>query len=858
MIGKTISHYKILEKLGEGGMGVVYKAQDIKLDRLLALKFLPPQLVASEAEKARFLQEAKSASALNHPNVCVIHDIQEEKGQQFIVMEYVDGVTLRKKFESKALSVNEAITYAIQIGEALKEAHSQGIVHRDIKSDNIMINSKNQVKVMDFGLAKLKGSLKLTKTSSTVGTLAYMAPEQIQGGEIDARSDIFSFGIVLYEMLTGQLPFKGEHEAAMMYSIVNEDPEPIQKYLPDTSSDLIHILNRLLEKTPDDRYQSMADVVIELRRLKKDTSRVHRVPEAIVSQPLPTEPKIISQPSFFRKNLIWLVGLAVLVIGSVVVIFFLQPFKVSKQVAKRVVVVPFQNQTGDPSLNSLGRMIADWTTQSLLQTGLAEVVPPEKVPELEKLKSVRSIAKATGASMIVIGSYYKLGDTIEFQAKVMDANEKLLTAIEPVTSEARKTMDGVESVRQRVLGALALVLDKRLEGWATQVSKPPKYDAYQQYVQGLDLFSKQFDYQGALEYFKRAYTIDTSFFFPLTDACAAYINLGQLAQADSLVRFLNLRRAQLTPLQQLGLDEESGWVSGDRMKCLNAVREAAKIAPGPFYAYEWGLDAFLVNRPKEAVEAFKMADQEQVWLFYWGFFTASYHLLGEHKKELEIAKQARKRFPTSLSALNYEIRALAALGKIEEVKKLIEESLTLTKPGIATGTPGGTMRGAGEELRAHGYADAAMTIFDQSVQWYKSRPAEEMDSLLRNAYALTLYDARRWEEAKSIFEELAKDSPDNIDYQGWLGLIAARQGDKEKALRVSEWLKNLKKPYLFGGYTYNRACIAAILGDKDQAIALLKESFLQGRSYSIDLHTDVDFESLWDYPPFKELLKPKG
>ena len=191
MIDKTISHYKILEKLGEGGMGVVYKAQDIKLDRLLALKFLPPQLVASEAEKARFLQEAKAASALNHPNVCVIHDIQEEKGQQFIVMEYVDGVTLRKKFESKPLTVNEAITYAIQIGEALKEAHSQGIVHRDIKSDNIMINSKNQVKVMDFGLAKLKGSLKLTKTSSTVGTLAYMAPEQIQGGEVDARSDIF-------------------------------------------------------------------------------------------------------------------------------------------------------------------------------------------------------------------------------------------------------------------------------------------------------------------------------------------------------------------------------------------------------------------------------------------------------------------------------------------------------------------------------------------------------------------------------------------------------------------------------------------------------------------------------------------
>ncbi|MDP3024448.1 MAG: serine/threonine-protein kinase [candidate division Zixibacteria bacterium] len=856
MLGKTISHYKILEKLGEGGMGVVYKAQDIKLDRLLALKFLPPHLVASEAEKARFLQEAKSASALNHPNVCVIHDIQEYEGQQFIVMEYVDGATLRKKFESKPLTVNEAISYAIQIGEALKEAHSQGIVHRDVKSDNIMINSKNQVKVMDFGLAKLKGSLKLTKTSSTVGTLAYMSPEQIQGGEVDVRSDIFSFGIVLYEMLAGQLPFRGEHEAAMMYSIVNEEPEPIQKYLPDAPSDLVHIFNRLLEKTPDDRYQSMADVVIELRRLKRDTSRVHRVPEATMSQPLPTEPKNSPRPRFFRKNLIWLVGLAVLVIGAVVVIYLLHPFKASKSVVKRVIVVPFENKTGDPSLNSLGRMVADWTTQSLLQTGLAEVVPPEKVPELEKLKNVRSIAKATGASTIVMGSYYKLGDTIQFQAKILDANEKLLVAIDPVSSPVAKTMDGVEAVRQRVLGALAMVLDKRLEGWVKLGSKPPSYEAYQQYMQGFDLFLKQFDYPGAIEYFKRAYAIDTSFIQPLYFTCAAYANLGQLAQVDSLVRFLNLRRAQLTPLQQLGLDRISSWVSGDRMKSLNATREAVKIAPGFVYAYDWGYDAFLVNRPKEAIEAFKMADQEQQWIPYWNYFTASYHVLGEHKKELEIARQSRKRYPTSLYTLGYEIRAFAAMGKMEEIKKLLEESLTF--PKLATYDPGGLMRRVAEELRAHGYRDVAMTIFDQAIQWYRSRPAEEMDSLRRYDYGLTLYDSRRWEEAKSIFEELAKKSPDNIEYQGYLGFIAARQGDREKALKVSEWLKNLKKPYLFGEHTFYRACIAAILGEKDQAVTLLKDSFLQGFTYSLDIHRDFDFESLWDYPPFKELLKPKG
>lgn len=265
MIGQTISHYKILEKLGEGGMGVVYKAEDTKLKRTVALKFLPKGLEALEPEKARFLQEAQAASALNHPNICAIHALAEHEDQQFIDMEFVDGVTLREKIEQcraqSLFALQDAIQYAIQIGEALHEAHAHSIVHRDVKPENIMVNSKNQIKVMDFGLAKLKGSLKLTKTSSTVGTLAYMAPEQIQGGEVDARGDIFSFGIVLYEMLTGHLPFRGEHEAAMMYSIVNEEPAPLQKFLPDVSPELVHIVITVLEKDPNDRYQSAADMV---------------------------------------------------------------------------------------------------------------------------------------------------------------------------------------------------------------------------------------------------------------------------------------------------------------------------------------------------------------------------------------------------------------------------------------------------------------------------------------------------------------------------------------------------------------------------------------------------------------------
>jgi serine/threonine protein kinase len=297
MIGQIISHYKILEKLGEGGMGVVYKAQDTKLDRFVALKFLPAHATINAETKGRFTQEAKAAASLNHPNICTIHGVDEIDGNLFIVMEYIDGGTLREKLPYT--KVDDAVSIAIQIGEALHEAHSKGIVHRDVKADNIMLTSKGQIKVMDFGLAKLKGSLKLTRTSSTVGTLAYMAPEQIQGGEVDQRSDIFSFGVLFFEMLTGKFPFRGEHEAALLYSIVNEDPESITKYIPDASSGLQNIFEKALEKDPAVRYHSADEMVVDLRRTKKQTSRVSK----IISIPSEgSQPNIAVQKKDTPKN----------------------------------------------------------------------------------------------------------------------------------------------------------------------------------------------------------------------------------------------------------------------------------------------------------------------------------------------------------------------------------------------------------------------------------------------------------------------------------------------------------------------------------------------------------------------------
>lgn len=235
MIGTVISHYKILEKLGEGGMGVVYKAEDTKLKRTVALKFLSQRLSSGDQDRERFLQEAQSASALNHPNVCTIYDIQEFEGGTFIVMEYVDGKTLRDA--KPEINIKQAVEIVTQVAEGLAAAHEKGIIHRDIKSDNIILRPDGRAQIMDFGLAKLQGSSVLTKAGSTIGTTAYMSPGQLQGEEADHRTDIFALGVVMYELLSGQLPFKGSHEAAVMYEIVNVDPAPLTTARPEIEPD---------------------------------------------------------------------------------------------------------------------------------------------------------------------------------------------------------------------------------------------------------------------------------------------------------------------------------------------------------------------------------------------------------------------------------------------------------------------------------------------------------------------------------------------------------------------------------------------------------------------------------------------
>lgn len=306
MVGKIISHYKILEKLGEGGMGVVYKAEDTKLDRKVALKFLPPHASLDADANARFQREAKAAAALNHPNIITVYEIGEHEGRAFIVMEYIKGQSLREKMKTATapLLIDEVINIASQVCEGLVAAHQAGITHRDLKPENIMIATDGRIKILDFGLAKLRGVTKLTADATTLGTISYMSPEQARGEEVDHRTDIWSFGVVLYEMLTGQLPFRGEHEAAMMYSILNEEPQPIASLCVNVPRSLEQIVKKAMQKERSGRYQHMDELLTESKLLKKELD------SGTTKQPLP-KAKFAQ-----RKKLYLSVGIVVLFLSG--------------------------------------------------------------------------------------------------------------------------------------------------------------------------------------------------------------------------------------------------------------------------------------------------------------------------------------------------------------------------------------------------------------------------------------------------------------------------------------------------------------------------------------------------------------
>ncbi|MFH1446116.1 MAG: protein kinase [Chloroflexota bacterium] len=473
MIGKTISHYRILEKLGEGGMGVVYKAQDTKLDRVVALKFLPKHLLCDEEAKTRFAHEAKAASALNHTNITTIHEIDEVEGECFICMEYVEGKSIKELIKEKTLSIEEVLKSAIQIAEGLNAAHKKDIVHRDIKSDNIMLTHEGLVKIMDFGLAKLKGVSKLTKTGTTVGTMQYMSPEQAQGIDVDQRSDIFSFGVVLYEIITGQLPFKGEHEAAIIYSILNDTPEPLARYKTGVPDELQRIVGKMLDKDRSARYQHSDDLLADLRAYSKQGL------SSIVEKP--------HRDLWNRYVVTSAVAILVIIAGYwIVTTYVLHGTKNPESGRKMLAVLPFQNFSPDPDQD----YFSDGLTEELI-TNLSTVKSLCVISRSSAMtfkgsnKKVPEIAKELKVQYIVEGSVRKAGKELRITAQLIDAaNDAHLWA-----NTYTGTLDDVFAMQDSVTRAIVEAIRVQLTPDETQQLEKRSFNntaAFEYYLRGKD------------------------------------------------------------------------------------------------------------------------------------------------------------------------------------------------------------------------------------------------------------------------------------------------------------------------------------------------------------------------------------
>jgi serine/threonine protein kinase/tetratricopeptide (TPR) repeat protein len=531
MIGQTVSHYEIIERLGGGGMGVVYKAKDLRLDRFVALKFLPADLTRDSDAKQRFVHEAKSASALDHTNICTIHEIDETPdGQIFIVMAFYDGETVKKKIERGPLKLDEAVGIGIQVAQGLAKAHESGMIHRDIKPANVMVTCDGIAKIVDFGLAKLTGMSRITRTGTSVGTVGYMSPEQAQGEPADHRSDIWSLGAMLYEMVTGQRPFRGDYDNAVMYSILNAQPEPMTGLRTGVPMELERIVGKAMAKSPAERYQHIDELLVDLNRVRREAGQT----VTQMSAPAVTASR--------RKKTRWkrIVVPTAMFLGLVAAFFLLKPAlfdEVLVSEPKPIAVVSFTNQTGDRAYDYLSEAIPNLLISSLEQSRYLRVMTFERMRDLlDQMgkKDVRIIDKDLGFELcrregvqaIVVGSFVKGGETFATDVKVLDVNTKEL--LKSVSARG----EGVQSILNSQIDELSREIargvglsQRKVESSATQIaqSMTPSMDAYNFFLRGREDFEK-FYYASAAQFLEKAVALDTNF-------AVAYLYLARTRSA---------------------------------------------------------------------------------------------------------------------------------------------------------------------------------------------------------------------------------------------------------------------------------------------------------------------------------------
>jgi len=872
LTGTNLGPYRITAPLGAGGMGEVYRAHDARLDREVAIKVIPLAHAADADRIRRFEQEARAAGALSHPNVISIFDVGNHDGSPFVVMELLEGETLRERLAGGPLPLRKAVDYATQAANGLAAAHEKGIVHRDLKPENLFVTRDGRVKVLDFGLAKLTrsgtpapagdqpDSVAATETGVILGTAGYMAPEQVRGQPADQRSDLFALGAILYELLAGARAFRGASFVETLHAILNEEPPPLTAPGRDIPSRLEHAVRHCLEKNPEERFQTARDLAFDLQGVMAELG----AGQTIIGVARPAARRRVSRGVVIGV----LAGVLVPLIAAGLFLRLRDrtPGPVGALEPKRIVVAVFENQTGDPALDPLGRMTSDWITQGLSRVEGLQVVPSTSVlysqPTGSRTKAgrdpIRALAEETGAGTVVSGAYYLQGDTLQLQAKVTDAvRGRLLEGLDPVRGPRNAPMVAIDAVRQRVLGGVAANLEGVHEMRTQQ--QPPRYDAYREFIAGFEIFKT--DGPAALRNFERAVELDPGFLTPLFYEAYLRNETGDHARVEAILRTLAEQREQLPPFGRQWLDAMAAYSAHRYPVALQHLRIAEQSAPrDPMTALWIGWMARACNRPQELVNVYDGFGAppfagHSLGMTWTNHLCDALHMLERYPRELDEARRERTRNPDPLLRRSSEIRALAALGRVAEVERLLDESLTSLAGDVS---PGDVMLTAAAELRAHGRREAALKTAARAASWFRGRLESEPDSAdWHTGLARALSQSERWDEAYEAYRNLVGQNPGTPDLLGELGCLAARRGRRDEALRISGDLHQLSGSYLYGAHTYWRACIAALLGDKPGAVELLRQSFAEGVQHTVEQHREMDLEPLWGYPPFKELLRPK-